>query len=63
MLKQLWVLPVDIRLSAHMSKLRFTSQAYSYVGDVPVFDMADRPISDWNLVFKWLFDKIVGRWR
>ena len=60
MLTQLWVLPVDIRLSAHMSKLRFTSKAYSYVGDVPVFDMADRPISDWNLVFKWLFDKIVA---
>lgn len=60
MLKQLWVLPVDIRLSAHMSKLRFTSKAYSYVGEVPVFDIADRPISDWNLVFKWLFDKIVA---
>jgi Undecaprenyl-phosphate glucose phosphotransferase len=60
MLTQLWVLPVDIRLSAHMSKLRFTSRAYSYVGDVPVFDMADRPISDWNLVFKWLFDKLVA---
>jgi Undecaprenyl-phosphate glucose phosphotransferase len=60
MLTQLWVLPVDIRLSAHMSKLRFTSKAYSYVGDVPVFDMVDRPISDWNLVFKWLFDKIVA---
>ena len=60
MLNQLWVLPVDIRLSAHMSKLRFTSKAYSYVGDVPVFDMADRPISDWNLVFKWLFDKVVA---
>ena len=60
MLTQLWVLPVDIRLSAHMSKLRFTSKAYSYVGDVPVFDMADRPISDWNLVFKWLFDKVVA---
>ena len=60
MLTQLWVLPVDIRLSAHMSKLRFTSKAYSYVGDVPVFDMADRPISDWNLVFKWIFDKIVA---
>jgi Undecaprenyl-phosphate glucose phosphotransferase len=60
MLTQLWVLPVDIRLSAHMSKLRFTSKAYSYVGDVPMFDMADRPISDWNLVFKWLFDKIVA---
>jgi Undecaprenyl-phosphate glucose phosphotransferase len=60
MLKQLWVLPVDIRLSAHMSQLRFTSKAYSYVGEVPVFDMADRPISDWNLVYKWLFDKIVA---
>jgi len=60
MLKQLWVLPVDIRLSAHMSKLRFTPQAYSYVGDIPVFDMADRPISDWNLVFKWLFDKLIA---
>ncbi|HTN60711.1 MAG TPA: undecaprenyl-phosphate glucose phosphotransferase, partial [Devosia sp.] len=60
MLTQLWVLPVDIRLSAHMSKLKFTNKAYSYVGDVPVFDMADRPISDWNLVFKWVFDKAVA---
>ena len=60
MLKQLWVLPVDIRLSAHMSKLRFAHDAYSYLGDVPVFDVADRPISDWNLVFKWLFDHVVA---
>lgn len=60
MLTQLWVLPVDIRLSAHMSKLKFTDRAYSYVGDIAVFDMADRPISDWNLVFKWVFDKVVA---
>jgi Undecaprenyl-phosphate glucose phosphotransferase len=60
MMKQLWVLPVDIRLSAHMNQLRFTHKAYSYIGDVPVFDMADRPISDWNLVFKWIFDKLVA---
>jgi Undecaprenyl-phosphate glucose phosphotransferase len=60
MLTQLWVLPVDIRLSAHMSKLKFTNKAYSYVGDIAVFDMADRPISDWNLVFKWVFDKAVA---
>jgi Undecaprenyl-phosphate glucose phosphotransferase len=60
MLTQLWVLPVDIRLSAHMSKLKFSSRAYSYIGDVPVFDMADRPISDWNLVYKWVFDKVVA---
>ncbi|WP_338723371.1 undecaprenyl-phosphate glucose phosphotransferase [Devosia sp. XK-2] len=60
MLTQLWVLPVDIRLSAHMSKLRFTEKAYSYVGDLPVLDIADRPISDWNLIFKWAFDKVVA---
>jgi Undecaprenyl-phosphate glucose phosphotransferase len=60
MLTQLWVLPVDIRLSAHMSKLKFTDKAYSYIGGVAVLDMADRPISDWNLVFKWVFDKVVA---
>lgn len=60
MLKQLWVLPVDIRLSAHMSQLKFTASAYSYVAGVPVFDIADRPISDWNLIFKWVFDKFVA---
>ncbi|AVX04783.1 undecaprenyl-phosphate glucose phosphotransferase [Maritalea myrionectae] len=60
MVKQLWVLPVDIRLSAHMSKLKFKNRAYSFLGDVPVFDMADRPISDWNLVVKWIFDKSVA---
>lgn len=59
-LKKLWVLPVDIRLSAHMSRLKFKASAYSYVGDVAVFDMADRPISDWSLVFKWVFDKAVA---
>ncbi len=60
MLKRLWVLPIDIRLSAHMSKLRLAPSAYSYIGDVAMFDMADRPISDWNLVFKWVFDKVVA---
>ncbi len=60
MLKRLWVLPIDIRLSAHMSKLRLARSAYSFVGEVPMFDMADKPISDWNLVFKWVFDKSVA---
>lgn len=60
MLKRLWILPVDIRLSAHMSKLRLARSAYSYIGNIAMFDMADKPISDWNLVFKWVFDKVVA---
>ena len=61
MLKKLWVLPVDIRLSAHTNKLRFRPRSYSYIGNVPVLDVFDRPITDWDVVMKWLFDKIVGR--
>jgi Undecaprenyl-phosphate glucose phosphotransferase len=60
MLKKLWVLPVDIRLSAHTNKLRFRPRSYSYLGAVPVLDVADRPITDWDVVMKWLFDKTIG---
>jgi exopolysaccharide biosynthesis polyprenyl glycosylphosphotransferase len=60
MLKKLWVLPVDIRLAAHTNKLRFRPRAYSYIGNVPVLDVFDKPITDWDVVMKWLFDKIVG---
>lgn len=60
MLRKLWVLPIDIRLSAHMSKLRLRPRSYSYIGAVPVLDVFDRPIADWDIVVKWLFDKIVG---
>ena len=60
MLKKLWVLPVDIRLAAHTNKLRFRPRSYSYIGHVPVLDIFDRPIADWDVVMKWLFDKIIG---
>ena len=60
MLKKLWVLPVDIRLAAHANKLRFRPRSYSYIGKVPVLDVVDRPIADWDVVMKWLFDKIIG---
>jgi Undecaprenyl-phosphate glucose phosphotransferase len=60
MLKKLWVLPVDIRLSAHTNKLRFRPRAYSYLGKVPTLDVFEAPITDWDLVMKWLFDHIVG---
>ena len=60
MLKKLWVLPVDIRLAAHTNKLRFRPRSYSYIGEVPVLDVFDRPIADWDVVMKFLFDKIIG---
>jgi Undecaprenyl-phosphate glucose phosphotransferase len=60
MLKKLWVLPLDIRLAAHTNKLRFRPRSYSYIGNLPVLDIFDRPIADWDVVMKWLFDKVVG---
>jgi Undecaprenyl-phosphate glucose phosphotransferase len=60
MLKKLWVLPVDIRLSAHTNKLRFRPRSYSYLGKVPTLDVFEAPITDWDLVMKWLFDHVIG---
>jgi len=60
MLKKLWVLPVDIRLSAHTNKLRFRPRSYSYIGEVPTLDVFEAPITDWDWVMKWLFDHVVG---
>ena len=60
MLKKLWVLPVDIRLSAHTNKLRFRPRSYSYIGDVPTLDVFEQPINDWDKVLKSAFDRVVG---
>ncbi|MEZ5785518.1 MAG: undecaprenyl-phosphate glucose phosphotransferase [Xanthobacteraceae bacterium] len=60
MVRKLWVLPVDVRLAAHMNRLRFRPRAYSYIGNVPVLDIFDKPIGDWNLAVKSLFDRVVG---
>jgi len=60
MLSKLWVLPIDIRLGASTSKLRLRPRSYSYLGSVPVLDLFDKPMADWDLVVKWLFDRIVG---
>ena len=56
MLKKLWVLPCDIRLSAHANQLQFRPRSYSYVGNVPMLDIFDKPIDDWDSVAKRLFD-------
>ncbi len=56
LLKKLWVLPVDIRLSAHSNQLRFRPRSYSFIGSVPMLDIFDRPINDWDSVAKRAFD-------
>lgn len=58
LLQQLWVLPVDIRLSAHSDKVRFRDRSTSFIGTVPFVDVAEKPIADWDMVAKRVFDLV-----
>ncbi|MCX2723268.1 undecaprenyl-phosphate glucose phosphotransferase [Roseibium salinum] len=58
LLKKLWVLPVDIRLSAHTDKVRFRNRGASFIGTVPFVDVAEKPIADWDMVAKRIFDVV-----
>ena len=60
LLRKIWVLPVDIRLSAQSNKLRFRPRSYSYVGSVPFLDVFDKPIADWDGVTKRIFDVVLS---
>jgi len=60
LLKKLWVLPVDIRLSAYAQKLRYRPRAYSYIGNVPFLDVSDKPLSDWGAFAKSVEDKVIA---
>lgn len=56
LMQKLWVLPVDVRLSAHATNMRLRPRAYSYIGSVPMLDILDKPINDWDAIAKRLFD-------
>ena len=60
LLKRLWVLPVDIRLSAHSDKLQFRPRSAAYEGIVPMVEIFDRPIADWDSVSKRVFDVVIA---
>jgi Undecaprenyl-phosphate glucose phosphotransferase len=60
MLRKLWVLPIDVRLAAHANRLRLRPRSYSYVGSAPMLDVFDKPLADWDVIIKLVFDKVVG---
>ncbi|MBB3998248.1 undecaprenyl-phosphate glucose phosphotransferase [Aureimonas pseudogalii] len=59
-LKDLWVLPLDIRVSALSADMRFRPRTVSYEGEVPLLDVLHRPLADWDLVAKRMLDLAVG---
>ncbi len=57
---RLWILPVNIRLSAATQKLHYTSKSYSYIGNLPCFNLYDKPLGDWGPLLKDVTDRIIG---
>jgi Undecaprenyl-phosphate glucose phosphotransferase len=53
-------LAVDVRLSLEPLAEKFRVRGMSYVGDVPVFDLVDRPLKSWRAVVKSLEDRLFG---
>jgi Undecaprenyl-phosphate glucose phosphotransferase len=60
LLRQLWVIPADIRISAAGSPLRLAPRVYSYLGGVPLLEAFARPLSGWNGLVKDVFDRVVA---
>lgn len=59
-LKRLWELPVDIRISGQASNLKLNARAYTYLGKLPLLSVFDRPLKGWSLFFKDALDRILA---
>ncbi|MEQ8824678.1 MAG: undecaprenyl-phosphate glucose phosphotransferase [Filomicrobium sp.] len=59
-LQELFAIRVDIRVSALNAKLRLNSNAYKYIGDVPVLAVMDKPLNDWDRALKNIFDRLMA---
>jgi Undecaprenyl-phosphate glucose phosphotransferase len=57
---KLKVLAVDLRLSVEPLAETFQVRGISYVGDVPMLDVANRPLKHWRAAVKWIEDKILS---
>jgi Undecaprenyl-phosphate glucose phosphotransferase len=59
-LQKLWALPVDVRISGLGSKLRLRDRAYNFIGDAPFLPVFDKPMKDWEIALKAIFDRCVA---
>ena len=59
-MRELWVLPLDIRVADSSPDLRFRSRSRSLLGDIPLLHAFDRPLAEWDMVSKRCLDLAVG---
>jgi Undecaprenyl-phosphate glucose phosphotransferase len=59
-LKRLWELPVDIRISGQASSLKLSPRAYTYIGMLPLLSVFDRPLHGWGLFLKNVMERALA---
>jgi Undecaprenyl-phosphate glucose phosphotransferase len=59
-LKRLWQLPVDIRVSGQAAALKLSPRAYTYLGDLPLLSLFDRPLNGWDQFMKDSLDRAIA---
>ncbi|MBG1232184.1 undecaprenyl-phosphate glucose phosphotransferase [Aestuariivirga litoralis] len=59
-LKSIWELPVDIRVSGQSAQLKLSPRAYDYLGELPLLAVFDRPLSHWNEFLKNQIDRLIA---
>jgi Undecaprenyl-phosphate glucose phosphotransferase len=59
-LKRLWELPVDIRVSGQAAGLKLSPRAYTYLGDLPLLALFDRPLNGWSQFMKDTMDRAIA---
>ena len=59
-LKRLWELPVDIRISGQASKLKLSPRAYTHLGNLPLLAVFDRPLTGWSSFLKSAMDRCLA---
>ncbi|CAN5447008.1 undecaprenyl-phosphate glucose phosphotransferase [soil metagenome] len=59
-LKRLWELPVDIRISGQSSRLKLSPRAYSHIGNLPLLAVFDRPLTAWGSLLKKVMDQVLA---
>jgi Undecaprenyl-phosphate glucose phosphotransferase len=59
-LKRLWELPVDIRVSGQAAVLKLSPRAYTYLGDLPLLAVFDRPLNGWSQFLKDTMDRAIA---
>ncbi len=59
-LKRIWELPIDIRVSGQQGELRLSPQAYTYLGNLPLLAVFDRPLNSWNQFLKDTLDRAIA---